>query len=186
MWTTYAAAAAVDREAELRKAERRKKDKKKGDPEVVLKSGYGEQGVFGEDEAREVATKLSSEVAREAMRAANASRDEESSFEGSERGEEGRRRGGGGAGGMVEVGGGKAVMGVVVPEDPTVVAERRIEEYRRKAWRRGGRGGKHRPRDEFDELKRMMATVDQKIIMIEANLETILTSDALQRHVPQS
>ncbi|KAI8848794.1 hypothetical protein BC829DRAFT_473664 [Chytridium lagenaria] len=129
MWTTYAAQAAVEREAEVKRRE--------------------------EEEAKRV-------------------REKASKVKGIS------RRGRDGEGERVTI----VENDVVVPMDAVALAEKRVEEYRRRAGRKGRRGGAGR--DEFGELKKMMAKVDQKIILIEANLDTILKSDALQRHIPNS
>ncbi|KAJ3408256.1 hypothetical protein HDU80_006296 [Chytriomyces hyalinus] len=45
---------------------------------------------------------------------------------------------------------------------------------------------KGRPKDEFDEMKEMMKMMDSKIATIESNLASVLKSDIMQKHVPQS
>ncbi|KAJ3295840.1 X-ray radiation resistance-associated protein 1 [Borealophlyctis nickersoniae] len=54
------------------------------------------------------------------------------------------------------------------------------------AMKRAAGAGRLRPRDEFDEMRDMMSSVDQKIQLVEANLATVLGNNALQRHLPHS
>ncbi|KAJ3118137.1 X-ray radiation resistance-associated protein 1 [Phlyctochytrium bullatum] len=216
MWTTYAAQAAIEREAEVAKEEARQKKlaKKKGNYPVQhaknddasgshQRGGFGDLGVFGDDEAREVASKLSAEVVKETLRKAGRggrgdSDSETSSVSGggdassdsavvAAQEELGRKVA------MVQKGrvrmaetaptpstamalgdedAKRRAKAAMTPAEASALAERRVEQYRTKIGGKiKGRGGRnYRRRDDFEELMKLMTEVDQRIVMIEANL----------------
>ncbi|KAJ3071719.1 hypothetical protein HDU98_004910 [Podochytrium sp. JEL0797] len=82
----------------------------------------------------------------------------------------------------------------MTPNAAVVLAEKRAAEYKRKmleskhvqlAKKKFG-AKKIRYKDEFEDMNDMMSAVDAKIATIETNLASILNSNIMQKHMPQS
>ncbi|KAJ3382258.1 X-ray radiation resistance-associated protein 1 [Entophlyctis sp. JEL0112] len=75
-----------------------------------------------------------------------------------------------------------------------MVAEKRVAAYKKKVLedrklaesRRTKAANKLHNKDEFEIMTDMMTQVDEKLSAIEGNLASILKSDILQKHIPQS
>ncbi|KAI9326317.1 hypothetical protein BDR26DRAFT_136976 [Obelidium mucronatum] len=82
----------------------------------------------------------------------------------------------------------------MTPAAAMALAEKRTAEYKRrtlenkKAQESRKRAGakKIRYKDDFEEMSAMMSAVDEKIATIETNLSSILNSNIMQKHLPQS
>ncbi|KAJ3175720.1 X-ray radiation resistance-associated protein 1 [Irineochytrium annulatum] len=175
MWTTYAAQAALEHEAEMQSARNEVKSmanqgykvmgNNKGpknaagqlpaDPVHDGKAGYGERGVFGEDQAKEVALKLSTELLQKTLhRNGNGS---PNPSEGSSAAHGERQKSAPTPPPAPPTTGPSAAM----VTDAMTLAEQRVREYRKKAAMNPK--GNKRAMNDFDALNAMMTRVDQKL-----------------------
>ncbi|KAI8620649.1 hypothetical protein BC830DRAFT_470620 [Chytriomyces sp. MP71] len=73
------------------------------------------------------------------------------------------------------------------PAGAATLAALRAAEYKRKLNEKKKQEAKKiKTKDEFEEMKEIMTLMDSKITTIEANLASVLKSNIMQKHVPQS
>ncbi|KAJ3401475.1 hypothetical protein HDV05_000425 [Chytridiales sp. JEL 0842] len=143
------------------------------DPDRDQNKVPGDKGSFGDEEARDMCTKLNAEIMKE-VNGKPKKRDGSRLLNKQEKNRESKD---------------EKEKDSTLSRNPVAAAEARIQAFNKAHGEKNQakKGGKtFRPKDEFEEMYLMMSHVDEKIMTIETNLAQILESDALQRCIPKS